>query len=116
MLLDLTLGYPFGLHILTKSFAGYIAGNLTKTFYRDQYRIPLLVALGAVSGQELFVFAYFHSVFGSTFLVNEHVLIEIALFLVYSLCFAAGIYRLHSMVVSWLERTAYERAGRIKSR
>ncbi|MCL2498300.1 MAG: rod shape-determining protein MreD [Symbiobacteriaceae bacterium] len=109
---DLAIGFPFALHTLVKGVAGFLAGILANTFFREQLRLPLIIQSAAITLQEVALFTWHFMMFGSHFPWDDQVSSELILLLLYSLCFAALIYRLTAHLVSWLERTAYERSER----
>lgn len=112
LLMDLTLFHPFGLNIFCKGLAGYLTGNLARTFFREQLRLPLLIEFAAIITQELFLYFFYFSVLGSRIVLDDNITTEFFLMVVYSLCFAGWFYRLLAQVVGWLDKTAADRSER----
>jgi rod shape-determining protein MreD len=108
-LLDLSIGHPFGLQILTKGLIGYFAGNLAHSFFREQLGLPLLIFLSAILSQDIALFLLYRILSGSAVTVYRGVIAEYALFVLYSLVFAALLYRISVSLIAWLDRSAYDR-------
>ena len=110
LFMDLTVFRPFGLSILCKGFAGYLAGNLARKFFREQLAMPLIIEAAAIACQELFLIVYYRYLTGIRVEYDLSMVSEQLLVLVYSLIFAAWIYRVLAQLVDWLDRTAAERS------
>ena len=112
LLLDLSIAYPFGLQILCKGLTGYLAGNFASTYFRDQLRLPLMVSLAALLGQEAFIFAFYYLTLGSLPQFSEAVAGEFIWLFIYTVLAVTIIYYLQVRLIKWLERTAYERSSK----
>lgn len=110
LLIDLTVGHPFGLQIFCKALIGYLSGNVANTFFREQLSLPLAIMFMALVAQELMSFAFYRRLLGSGYSVDQNSFGELSLMILYSLVFSALIYRSWVTINAWTERTAYERS------
>ena len=104
--LDLLQGYPFGLHILTKSLLGYLAGLFHRKFFREQLKMPLLIIGASLLIQEAIQAVVYWWGFSASFVYSPGVNSEVILLLIYYLIFAAWIYRLLASLLKWLDKSA----------